>query len=170
MVVRHIISVDPGDVHNGFCYFKHNDETGKADLKIREVLSGKQLSDMLKVIWGMAQVKEPGENEKNPFNMFFVVENFRVDTKSRGAIFQWKEMLTSEAIGRVKLCAEWAGAPVIMQEPSILPMGRKYSPWPVPKGHIPDDISAFIHGTHFMITKRLIRTTDDITLFGQDRL
>jgi hypothetical protein len=168
---KHIISVDPGDVNNGFCYFKYDDNTKKADLKIMEILGAKGLSDLLKVIWGIGQTSpNPLDVPSNPYNMFFVIENFRMDSHVRGAIFQWSELLTSQMIGRVKLCAEWMDAPVFMQEPRILVTGRKYCPFPLPKGHIPDDKSAFIHGAHFMISRKLISTVDQITIRGQEKM
>lgn len=176
-MTKHIISVDPGDVNNGFCYFKYDDETRKADLKIMKICGSKELSDLLKVLWGIGQIKttdDYDEFKKNPHNMFFVIENFRVDSMGRGAIFQWNQMLTSQMIGRVKLCAEWLDAPVFMQEPAILGQGKRVVtgrvPLPKGNGHIRDDVSAFIHGVHFMTSKNLIRTVDDISMFGQESL
>lgn len=174
MPIRHIFAVDPGDVNNGFCYFKHDSDTKTADTKIMKVMGPKELSDMLKVIWGIGQAKEPDfPGQPNPHGMFFVIENFRSDTLVRGAIFQWNEMLTSQMIGRVKMCAEWMNAPVYMQEPSqVLNPGRKIV-FPIfgklPK-HIPDEKSAFIHGVHWMLQKKLIQTIDQVTLFGQEKL
>ena len=139
-----------------------------ADLKIMQILSSKGLGDMLKVIWGIGQVKS--EIATSQPQLFFVVENFRMDSQVRGAVFQWSELETSQMIGRVKLCAEWMEAPVFMQEPAILAIRKKDAPFSIPKGHLPDDKSAFLHGAHFMITKRLIETVDQITMFGQEKL
>jgi hypothetical protein len=169
MAFKHIIAIDPGDVNNGFCYFKYDTDTRKADLRIMEILGAKGLSDILKVMWGIGQAKERGSNENNPYDMFFVIENFRMDSMVRGAMFQWNQMLTSQMIGRVKLCAEWLDAPVFMQEPAITANGRKFVARKLPK-HIPDDWSAFIHGAHFMLSKKLIQTVDQITLKGQGNL
>jgi len=174
MSIRHVFAVDPGDVNNGFCYFKHDSVTKTADTKIMKVMGPKELSDMLKVIWGIGQAKEPDfPDQPNPNNMFFVIENFRSDTLVRGAIFQWNEMLTSQMIGRVKMCAEWMEAPVYMQEPSqVLNPGRKivFPLFGKLPQHIPDEKSAFIHGVHWMLSKKLIRTIDQVTLFGQEKL
>lgn len=178
MSTKHIIAVDPGDVNNGFCYFKYDGESRTADLKIMKVMGARELANILKVIWGIGQAgpKEPalksnGDPKPNPNNMFFVIENFRMDTVHRGAVFQWNELLTSQMIGRVKLCAEWMDAPVFMQEPSnVLPMGRKWCPFKLPKGHIPDDKAAFIHGAHFMMDKNLISTVDQIRIFEQEKI
>lgn len=174
MTAKHIISVDPGDVNNGFCYFKYDTETEKADLKIMKICGARELSDLLKVLWGIGQVPNESKPDKNPNQMYFVIENFRVDSMGRGAIFQWNQMLTSQMIGRVKLCAEWLDAPVFMQEPAILAQGKRIVkgkvPLPKGNGHLRDDVSAFIHGTHFMVSKNLIRTVDDISMFGQESI
>lgn len=173
--IRHIIAVDPGDVNNGFAYFKHDSENG-VDLKIMKICGSKELSDLLRVIWGIGQNawdSNPEEQPRNPANMFFVIENFRMDSNVRGAVFQWNELLTSQMIGRVKLCAEWMDAPVFMQEPGpVLTQGRKWASsifGKLPK-HIPDDKAAFIHGAHFMMSKRLIQTVDQIRMFGQEAI
>lgn len=180
MSTKHIISVDPGDVNNGFCYFKYDGATKSADLKIMKVCGPREMSDLLRVIWGLGQIplkeeqkKSNGDAKANPYNMFFIIENFRMDSQVRGAIFQWNEMLTSQMIGRVKLCAEWMDAPVFMQEPgNVLPQARKWVPpqfkW---RGnHPPDQVSAFCHGAHFMMSKNLIQTVDQISIGGQERL
>ena len=136
-----------------------------------EILGAKGLSDVLKTIWHVGTNSKDESASTNPYNMFFVIENFRMDSHVRGAVFQWNELLTSQMIGRVKLCAEWLEAPVFMQEPGpALSMGRKWCPFKLPKGHIPDDKSAFIHGAHFMMSKKLIGSVDQITLFGQAEL
>lgn len=162
MEPKFIVSVDPGDVHNGFCFFKYNPETKVADTKIMKVLDARGLSQNLRTLWGLVE-------KINSENLFFVVENFRVGT-SRNAIFQWNEVLTSRNIGKVELVAEWLGAACILQEPSILGMARKWAPFPLPKGHIPDDKSAWLHGVHFMMKMQWITTTDQVLLFGQERI
>lgn len=178
---RHIIAVDPGDTNNGFCYFKYDNDRKIADVRVMQILSPKGLSDILKVMWGIGQTTPrtltlaPGEDQSNvcqsnPHNMFFVIENFRMDSNVRGAVFQWNELLTSQAIGKVKLCAEWMDAPVFMQEPTILAQARRWAPFKIAKGHIKDDHSAFLHGAHFMMSKKLINTTDQITFKGEEKL
>lgn len=162
---KHIVSIDPGDVNNGFCYFKYNPETKTADTKIMKIMGAREVSTMLRMMW------EIGQAGSTKASIFFVIENFRVDSHIRGAMFQWSEMLTSQMIGRIKLCAEWLEAPVYMQEPSnVLPMGRKWAPFKVPKGHIPDDKSAWIHGVHWMKSKGLITSPSQVTFFGQETL
>lgn len=173
MPIKHIISIDPGDVNNGFCYFQYNPETKTADTKIMKIMGSTEVYNMLKVIWGFGQAgpKPEWAEQPNPYNMFFVVENFRMDSHVRGAVFQWSEMLTSQMIGSVKLLASWMNAPVYMQEPgNVLPMARKWAPWPKMPKHIPDDKSAWLHGVHWMMQKKLIFTPSHVTMFGQEML
>lgn len=169
MGIKHIIAVDPGDVRNGFCYFKYNTETKMADVRIMDIFTSKQLTENLLTIWGIGQPREGG---KKP-DLTFVVENFRVDSKVRGKAFQWNEVLTARNIGKVEMLADWLGAPLVIQEPAnVLGMGRKIVSGiiKVSSGHLRDDHSAFIHGVHYMLNARLINTTDQITMFGQGAL
>lgn len=170
--IKHIISIDPGDVNTGFCYFKYDPATKVADTRIMKIMGTKEVYDALRMLWGIGQVTEPDfPGQQNPNNMFFIIENFRMDSHVRGAVFQWNELLTSQMIGAVKLCAGWLEAPVYMQEPSqVLPMGRKWAPFPVPKGHIPDDKSAWIHGVYWMMQKKLVFSPGSVKFFGQDTL
>lgn len=165
---RHVIAIDPGDVNNGFCYFTYDPQEKKADLKIMKIYDSDGLDDILKFIWGIRQAQDTSTPESK---MVFVCENFRMDSKIRGAVFQWSELLTSQQIGRVKLAAKWCGAKVIMQEPKdVWPGARRWAPFPLPKGHPPDDKSAFCHGALFMMNNHMIRTVDQITFFGQETL
>lgn len=177
MSIKHIFSFDPGDTNNGFCYFKYDTETKKADLRIMQVLSQSSLHDMLKVAWGVSQLKTETTDdptERNPPEMYFVVENFRVDSKSRGAIFQWSEMETIRVIGAIELAAKWCNAKFILQEPGeVWPMARKWAiPYPFKKinVHPEDDKSAWCHGAKYMMKRRWIGTVDQITMFGQERM
>jgi hypothetical protein len=127
-----------------------------------EVLTSKQLSEYLKQVWGVREAAADAD-------ITFVVENFRVGTH-RGAVFKWNEVLTARNIGKVELVAEWVGAKCILQEPAILAMARKWSPIPLPKGHISDDKSALLHGINYMMDAKWIATTDQVVLFGQEKM
>lgn len=162
-----ILAIDPGEKNNGMAFFKWDDETRKADLKFMEVFSQEQIFSQLKLIHDIAKVGAPLE---------IVIENFRVDPNNfanrgyRGKsnlTFQWSEMKTSRIIGAVEFVAHSIEAPLTFQEPGILGMARKWCDLPLPKGHIPDDKSAYIHGVHYMREKNYIRTPDDVTKFGQ---
>jgi hypothetical protein len=164
-VIHHVWSVDPGDANNGFCYFKYDDETKRADVKMMEIFDGDGLENMLKVIWGIGSAK----TESKP-KLYFVVENFRIDGQVRNKIFQWSEVVTVRNIGKVEMVAKWLEASFTLQEPSILAMARKYSPVRLNKGHIRDDHSALLHGIYFMLKRNWIMTEDQVTLMGQEKL
>lgn len=102
----------------------------------------------------------------------FVIENFRVDTQVRGAMFQWSEMETSQMIGALKYAARrMNNSEVIMQEPgAVLGAAKRWAPFKWPKGHLPDDKSAYCHLAYFGMKRGLIDTTDDILQKGQEML
>lgn len=160
-----IFGIDPGDVRIGFTMFSYNAEKRKADLRIREIVDLAKLYQMFTLAEGMLQKDQTHT---------FVVENFRTDTQVRGVTFQWNEMLTSQCIGAIRYAAyRMNNSRVVLQEPRILAMGRKWCDLPVPKnpnGHIKDDVSAYIHGAHFMMTEGMIDTVDDILKFGQEKM
>ena len=164
---RHLFSVDPGENNNGFCYFKYNMQEKKADTKIMKVCSREELEDILKVVWGIRQASANA-------SITFVVENFRVDSKARNAIFQWSEMETIRVIGALELAAKWCGANIVLQEPgSVWPLARKWAiPYPFKRinKHPEDDKSAWCHGAKYMMDKKWINTVDQISMFGQERL
>jgi hypothetical protein len=166
-MTRHVFAIDPGDKNNGFCYFKYDPETKTADTKIMQVMDQKGVHDMLKIAWGVSQADESPE-------LFFVVENFRVDSKSRGAIFQWSEMETIRVIGAIELAAKWCNAKFVLQEPGeVWPLARKWAiPYPFHRinKHPEDEKSAWCHGAKFMMRMRWIDTVDQVTMFGQERM
>lgn len=167
MAIKHLFSFDPGDKNNGFCYFKYDTEAKTADTKIMKIMTQDEIEDILKVAWGVSQSDAKPE-------IYFVVENFRVDTKGRNVMFQWSEMETIRIIGAIKLAAKWCGASFILQEPSeVWPMARKWAvPYPFRRinSHPEDDKSAWCHGAKFMMKYRWINTVDQVTMFGQERM
>lgn len=173
-----IISVDPGEVRIGFCMFKYDPESKKADLRIKQILNGpSELYDLLKVAQGLGGVEtivcenyrtrppdNPNPRGRSPYGR----------SQGGGVISVkdfWSEQLTIRVIGACEMYAQWQGAKFVTQEPKdVLPMGRKWCDYPVPKsstGHIKDDVSAYIHGAHYMMKRGMIRGVEDITKFGQ---
>lgn len=161
---QHVFAIDPGDKSNGFCYFKYNDDERTANLEVMSNFDPKELTDMLKIVWGIAQVDKP--------KIWLVCENFRIDTKVRQAKFQWNEMEVIRTIGKVQMLAALLEVPLTLQEPgNVLPMGRRWVPFKVNKGHLDDKHAAFMHGAHFMMERmKWFPTVDSITLFGQEKL
>lgn len=165
-----IVSWDPGEKRTGCCIFKYDKNSKTADLVYKSILNAPQVYETLELVENLLS---PGGTHT------FVIENFRADvlgvrnnrSKASAAMFQWSEMETSQLIGTLKYAAyRMNRSPVVMQEPGILTMGRVWCDFKVPKGHIPDDISAYIHGAHYMMDARMIGSVDDITKFGQGKL
>lgn len=174
-----IISVDPGESRIGFCLFRYDPETKKADLRTKVILNGPS------ELYGLLTIAEGLGGKINTV----VCENYRIRppvnpnprshspygrSQSGGMLSAkdfWSEALTIRVIGACEYFAQRVEADFVIQEPKILAMGRKWCDFPVsqnPKTHIPDDIAAYIHGAHFMMNARMIRSVDDITKFGQD--
>lgn len=167
MSFKHIFAFDPGDKNNGFAYFKYDTEAKMADTKIMKIMTQDEVEDILKIPWGVSQANPEAE-------LYFVVENFRVDSKGRNVTFQWSEMETIRMIGAIKLAAKWANGKFILQEPgAVWPLARKWAiPYPFKRinVHPEDDKSAWCHGAKFMQDCRWINTVDQITMFGQERM
>lgn len=167
-----IIAWDPGEKNIGCAMFSYNEEARTANLMFKRILTRDTMYKVLELAEGMLL----NENQRHTF----VIENFRIDPNNvanrnpRGrssAMFQWSEVETSQVIGALRYAAfRMNQSDVVMQEPGILAMGRKWCDFKVPKGHIPDDVSAYIHGLHYMMKYGLINSTDDVIREGQTRL
>lgn len=158
-----ILTWDPGDVRVGFAMASHLQDQGKLDLKICRIISADDVYDML----GLAEsLLQPGQTHT------FVIENFRVDSKVRGAVFQWSDMATSRMIGALQYAAyRMNNSKVVMQEPGVvLGAAKRWAPFNWPKGHLPDDKSAYCHLAYYAMKRGLIDTTDDILRNGQEHL
>jgi hypothetical protein len=181
-----IISVDPGEKNIGICLFKYDTEKKKADLRVKTILSGPEaLFDVLAVAEGMVSAGskintvvcenyrirpvDESYNRKSPSRSpYGRSQSGGISTKDF-----WSEVLTIRVIGACQFFAYRVGAEFVLQESRILAMGRKWCDFPVPQSpssHIKDDISAYIHGVHYMVQQRMIRGVDDVTKFGQEKL
>lgn len=141
----------------------YDEERRKLDLKICRIIQGSQVYDMLELAETLLQ---PGQTHT------FVIENFRVDSEVRGAVFQWDDMETSQMIGALKYAARrMNNSEVVVQEPgAVLGAAKRWAPFKWPKGHLPDDKSAYCHLAYWAMKRGLIDTTDDILKKGQEML
>lgn len=141
----------------------YDEERRKLDLKICRIIQGSQVYDMLELAETLLQ---PGQTHT------FVIENFRVDSEVRGAMFQWSDMETSQMIGALKYAARrMNNSEVVVQEPGVvLGAAKRWAPFKWPKGHLPDDKSAYCHLAYWAMKRGLIDTTDDILKKGQEML
>lgn len=158
-----ILTFDPGEARIGFAMAQYLPEARKLDLKMCRIVPASELYDMLSLAEGMLK---PGQKHT------FVVENFRIDSKVRGAVFQWSEMQTVRQIGALEYAAKRMNdSPVILQEPGVvLGAAKRWAPFKWPKGHLPDDKSAYCHLAYHAMKAGLIDTTDDILEGGQEKM
>lgn len=148
----------------------------KLDLKICSIIPATQVYDMLEMAEAMLQ---PGQKHT------FVIENFRVDDRDERhksgrarydqknvSKFQWSDMQTSQMIGALRYAARrMNNSEVVMQEPGVvLGAAKRWAPFKWPKGHLPDDKSAYCHLAYWAMKRGLIDTTDDILKKGQEML
>lgn len=162
-----IIAVDPGEKNIGIAMFTYNEEKKMADLKVLKVVDRDTL-------WVNLAIAE--DLLKEGHNHTFVIENFRVDTNIRQSknanMFQWSEVQTVRVIGALEYAAfRMNNSKVVFQEPRILGMAKKWCDIPgAKKSHMPDEVSAYCHGAHYMIQQGMIGSVDQITKFGQESL
>lgn len=155
-------------------------ENRKVNLAVKTIVGGpRDLNDALIMVEGLAK---PGQIST------VVCENYRIradgdsDPTKRAAYGRsryaaqkhdviskrdfWSEVKTIRVIGAAEFFAQRVKAEFVIQEPAVLGMGRKWCDFPITTKHIPDDISAYIHGAHFMMKSGLIRSVADISKFG----
>lgn len=158
-----ILVWDPGPARTGFIMAEYLPEQRKIDIKVMSIVPGDQVKDMLGLAEGMLL---PGQTHT------FVIENFRVDTQARGNIFQWDDMKTSKMIGAIEYAAyRMNDSPVVLQEPGpVLSQAKRWAPFKWPKGHLPDDKSAYCHLFYWANKRGMVDTTDDLIMKGQEQL
>lgn len=85
----------------------------------------------------------------------FIIEEYRVyGSKSTAHI--GSKIPTAQCIGKVKMVASMLNVPVIEQPATKLRVAAKWAGVKVPGGHIPDDISAYLHGYYYLHKAGLI--------------
>lgn len=165
--VTHVFGIDPGEVRTGFVWIKYDHDTQTGDTKIMTIYDPEGLFGILKTVWGLVEA-----GKENPPEIRFVVENFRVNSNQdvRKKVWVWDEVKTIRIIGAIELVAKWCGAKITLQEPKdVLPMARKWAPFKMAQ-HPRDDHSAWCHAAHWLMKRGYIRTVDQITMYGQEKL
>lgn len=162
-----VIAIDPGSQRTGVAMFKYNEETMKANLFYLEIVPRESIDDIFALIGkGGGEVKHHIVLED--FKHAMAQGNFR---GKKSAAMAKDEAETHALAKKIKGAATFAGHELIIQDPRVLSMGRKWCDLPVPKtGHIPDDKSAYIHGAHYMMDVGWIVGVKDINKFGQEKI
>lgn len=131
--MKELWAIDPGQ-HNGLARFEA--ETGKLIEAIR--IEYADLESRLSAV------------ERN-LVVRFVVEEFI----SRGDVTRGSRNEASKIIGIIDFVARQHGIPVTKQRPSDRLIAAKWTQVKVPKGHMPDDMSAYLHGSFYLIKNNI---------------
>jgi len=113
--------------------------------------------DFEKYLWGLIEPNYPHKIIK------FIVEKYVVYGQKATA-HVGKDNPTEQVIGMIDMIARRLGVPVIKQPATILRIAAKWAGVKVPAGHIPDQISAYLHGYYYLHQQNIIpaRVLEDI--------
>lgn len=134
------VSVDPGE-SVGLATW---DEQGKLIHK-----SKMPRVDFEKYLWGLV---EPGYPHKI---LKFIVEKYVVYGNMATAHIGQSNP-TEQVIGMVDMIARRLGVSVVKQPATILRIAAKWAGVKVPSGHIPDQVSAYLHGYYYLHQQNII--------------
>lgn len=90
---------------------------------------------------------------------YFVIEDYKIrNTKQTGGFnHQWDNGLTLRVIGSMELRADQIGAKVVLQQPSIKPVGAGFGGIPHVSGkHDKHYLDAMKHGFYFLVRNKEI--------------
>lgn len=133
-----VISVDPGGARIGIAFWGENGDLFHKHIWLFE-----------DVIDNLMEINEPITT--------VVVESYR----NRGVEKRGSSLMTVQVIGMMKLFAKQQGAAYWEQNPDILRVSAAHTGTEIPaKGHIRDDISAYLHGHYFFVTKGILKARD----------
>lgn len=133
--MTYILAIDPGGT-TGWAYVK--------------------LQDRKCVLLQFGKTKDPMLKELHPYldeSDYFVVEDFQVrPNKAREGAFDWDRMETPKVIGAAEMLADLKGVPLVLQPPSIKPVGYGFAGMKYRKGargkHTEDAIA---HAAYFAV-------------------
>lgn len=162
-----IIAIDPGSVNTGVAMFTLDEANRKANLILKKIHVGdKEHEELVQFVAKIREVKHVIVLEN--FQHAMATGNFRGKNTPQMARDEAK---THALTKRFQGAATHGGHKLVIQEPRILAMGRKWCDLKCPKtGHIPDDISAYIHGAYYLMDIKAIDSVRDIHKFGQGTL
>ena len=84
----------------------------------------------------------------------FIVEDFRL-RQNKALDLVGNDFIASQMIGAIKLVASSLNVPIVFQSPSILPTALKWAGIPKSRGHLPDELSAYAHGIHYLVKNNI---------------
>lgn len=84
----------------------------------------------------------------------FVIEDWKMRPgKTRGG----SRMVSSRFIGQVELLAKQLGIELIVNPTGILQLTALHANVTLPRGHVPDDVSAYLHGYYYFEQKGILK-------------
>ena len=134
------LSIDPGDERSGWARF---DATGTSTG--HGILYGKE--SLYNLLFE--------EGEKNPLISLMICEDYKLFDFAAKAQ-SWSKLSTVRLIGSIEYWCHYNGVELVLDPPVNLIMGAMYSGMKKPKGHCPDDLSAYFHGV-YVLQQRGIR-------------
>lgn len=127
-------SVDPGEKNIGFCTWNNN-----GLLIGKSILTPEEFMAMLLTSSGAVHTIVCEEWAHQP-------------GKTKGG----SKATTARVIGWLELYAAQNDINLVMQPPNDLRVWALHAGVELPKGHIPDDDSAFIHGHHYFVDQGIL--------------
>ena len=85
-----------------------------------------------------------------------ICESYRIRPGNKGNFNS--EAPTIQVIGQIRDWARRKKIPCIMQQPNILKNTAKWAGMTLPKGHLPDHLSAYLHGYHRQYNLGMIKS------------
>ena len=74
------------------------------------------------------------------------------------------KLQASQVIGALKLLAKQTGAKLVRQQPDKLRITAMHAGIELPKGHIKDSMSAYLHGYHYFVRNEILKPKRQSTL------
>jgi len=139
-----ILSVDPGE-HNGYALVNY---TGKKEFIVEK------FGVMERPFFYRWLVSNDFPSDID----LFLVEDFKTrPNEAKRGVFDWNQMIAPKVIGALELVSVWREIPLILQQPSIKPVGYGYLGKTYKKGagnvHHWDAVA---HAMYYLVTKRLV--------------
>lgn len=138
-----LLSIDPGKTIGWSLWTETGFELGRGTFQYVDLLDRIIYEPGYKELWFTFYQEEVGERFEPVTRM--VIENYR---GRPGAKNGGQQFWGPEALAKCELLAELAGIEVKRQEPAILKVSALHAGYQMPKGHLPDADSAYLHARY----------------------
>lgn len=131
----YILAIDPGGARCGYALYEHEGKDRDSTLVQSGIVTFDSLTDFL---------------QQRTYATVVVCESYII----RPGLNHGSSGKTMQAIGQIQMWGKSLGIPVVMQSPTCLVVAHKITGIPKPKGHLPDDKSAILHGAYWLAGKK----------------